>query len=67
MKGSNLHSVHPAFIALPAVIHLVCLSEGKELPCFQHFSSAKTSNKFLNAWGKIISTETLLDENMFVA
>ena len=55
------------FIALPAVIHLVCLSEGKELPWFQHFSSAKTSNKFLNAWGKIISTETLLDENMFVA
>ena len=55
------------FIALPAVIHLVCLSEGKELPWFQHFSSAKISNKFLNAWGKIISTETLLDENMFVA
>ena len=51
------------------MIHLVCLSEGKELPWFQHFSSAKTSNKFLNlnAWGKIISTETLLDENMFVA
>ena len=38
-----------------------------ELPWFQHFSSAKTSNKFLNAWGKIISTETLLDETMFVA
>ena len=55
------------FIALPAVIHLVCLPEGKELPWFQHFSSAKTSNKFLNAWEKIISTETLLDENMFVA
>ena len=53
------------FIALPAVIHLVCLSEGKELPRFQHFRS-KTSNKFLNAWGKIISAETLLDENMFV-
>ena len=49
------------------MIHLVCLSEGKELPWFQHFSSAKTSNKFLNAWGKIISTETLLDKNMFVA
>ena len=46
------------------MIHLVCLSEGKELPWFQHFSSAKTSNKFLNAWGKIISTETLLDENI---
>ena len=49
------------------MIHLVCLSEGKELPWFQHFSSATTSNKFLNAWGKIISTETLLDESMFVA
>ena len=48
------------------MIHLVCLSEGKELPRFQHFRSTKTSNKFLNAWGKIISTETLLDENMFV-
>ena len=51
------------FIALPAVIHLVRLSEGKELPPF----STKTSNKFLNAWGKIISAETLLDENMWVA
>ena len=49
------------------MIHLVCLSEGKELPWLQHFSSAKTSNKFLKACGKIISTETLLDENMFVA
>ena len=55
------------FIALPAVINLVCLSEGKELPRLQHFRSTKTSNKFLNAWGKIISEETLLDENMFVA
>ena len=45
------------------MIHLVCLSEGKELPWFQHFRSTKTSNKFLNAWGKIISAETLLDEN----
>ena len=49
------------------MIHLVCLSEGKELPRFQHFRSTKTSNEFLNAWGKIISAETLLDENMFVA
>ena len=49
------------------MIHLVCLSEGKELPRFQHFRSTKTSNKFLNAWGKIISEETLLDENMWVA
>ena len=55
------------FIALPAVIHLVCLSEGRELPRFQHFRSTKTSNKFLNARGKIISAETLLDENMSVA
>ena len=56
------------FIALPAVIHLVHLSEEKELPLFQHFRSTKTSNKFLNAWGKIlISAETLLDENIFVA
>ena len=44
------------------MIHLVCLSEGKELPRFQHFKSTKTSNKFLNAWGKTISAETLLDE-----
>ena len=49
------------------MIQLVCLFEGKELPPFQHFTSTKTSNKFLNAWGKIISAETLFDENMFVA
>ena len=49
------------------MIHLVRLSKGKELPRFQHFISTKTSNKFLNAWGKIISAETLLDENMWVA
>ena len=49
------------------MIHLVCLSEGKGLPQFQHFRSTKTSNKILSAWGKIISAETLLDENMFVA
>ena len=55
------------FIALLAVIHLVILSEGKELPRFQHFRSTKTSNKFLNALGKIISAEALLDENMWVA
>ena len=47
------------FIALPAVIHLVRLSEGKELPRFQNFRITKTSNKFLNAWGKIISAEAL--------
>ena len=29
------------------MIHLVRLSEGKELPRFQHFRSTKTSNKFL--------------------
>ena len=55
------------FIALPAVIHLVRLAVGKELPRFQHFRSTKTSNKFLNAWGEIISVETLLDENMLVS
>ena len=44
------------------MIHLVRLSEGKELPRFQHFRSSKASNKFLNAKGKVISTETLLDE-----
>ena len=49
------------------MIHLVRLSEGKELPRFQHFRSSKASNKLLNAWGKIISAETLLDEKMFVA
>ena len=49
------------------MIHLVRLYEGKELPSFQHFRSTKTSNKFLNAWRKIISAETLLDENMFAA
>ena len=49
------------------MIHLVRLSEGKELPRFQHFRSTKTLNKFLNAWGTIISAETLLDENMWVA
>ena len=69
MKGSYLRSDHPAFIALPAVIHLARLSEGKELPPFHHFRSTctKTSNTFLNAWGNIISAETLEDENMFVA
>ena len=49
------------------MIHLVRLSEGKELPRFQHFRCTKTANKFLNASGKIIGAETLLDENMFVA
>ena len=49
------------------MINLVRLSEEKELPRLQHFRSTKNSNKFLNAWGKIISAETLLDENMWVA
>ena len=49
------------------MIHLVRLSDRKGLPRFQHFRSTKTSNKFLNVWGKIISAETLLDENIFVA
>ena len=47
-------------------MHLVRLSKGKGLPRFQHFSSTKTSNKFLNARGKLISAETLLDENIFL-
>ena len=49
------------------MIHLVLLSEGKGLPRFQHFRSTKTSNKFLIALGKIISAETLLDEDILVA
>ena len=49
------------------MINLVRLSEGNELPQFQHLRSTKPSNKFLNAWGKIVSAETLFDENMFVA
>ena len=49
------------------MIHLVRLSGGKELPRLQHFRSTKTSNKFFNAWGKIISAETLIDENKWVA
>ena len=49
------------------MIHLVRLPEGEELPRFQHFRITKTSNKFLNAWGKRISAEPLLDENMLVA
>ena len=49
------------------MIHLVRLPEGRELPQFQHFRRTKTLNKFLNAWGKLIGAETLLDENIFVA
>ena len=49
------------------MIHLVRLSEEKELPPTQHFRGTMTSNKFLNAWGKMINAETLLDENMWVA
>ena len=49
------------------MIHQVGLSEGKELPRFQQYRNTKASNKFLNAWGKMISAETLLDESMFVA
>ena len=48
------------------MIHLARLSEGKELPPFQHLRSTKALNKFLNALGKIISAETLLDENMLL-
>ena len=67
MKGSKLHSVNPAFHCLTCCDTSNLISEGKELPRFQHFRSTKTSNKFLNVWGKIISAKTLLDENMFVA
>ena len=49
------------------MIHLVRLTKEKEIPRFQHFSSAKTSIKFLNAWGKTISAESLLGENVYVA
>ena len=67
MKGSNLRSVHPAFHCFTCCDTSSRLSEGKELPRFQHFRITNTSNKFLNAWGKIISAETLLGENIFVA
>ena len=48
-------------IALPAVINLAGLS------LFQHFRGTKTPYNFMNALGKIIYAETLLDEHMFVA
>ena len=50
----QLYMLHPLISALilPAVIHLVCLSEGKELPRFQRFRSTKTSNKFFECLGK---------------
>ena len=67
MKGFNLRSVYPAFHCFSCCDTSRCLSEGKDLPRFQHFRSTKTSNKFLNAWRKKIRAETLLDENMFVA
>ena len=41
------------------MIHLVRLSEGKELHLFQHIRSTKTSNKVLNALGKIISRDII--------
>ena len=34
------------------MIHLVCLSEGKELPRFQHFKSTKTSKLVFECLGK---------------
>ena len=49
------------------MINLPRLFEGKELPPFQHFRRTNTTYKFVNAWGKIISAETLLGENMFVS
>ena len=36
------------------MIHLVRLSEGKELPWFQHFRSTKTSNKHFIALPAVI-------------
>ena len=44
-------------VLLPAVINLARLSERKELPLFQHFRITKSSFKFLNAWGKMISVQ----------
>ena len=49
------------------MINLARLSEGKELPPFQHLRITKTLYKFMNAWGKIISVEALLGESMLVA
>ena len=53
------------------MIHLVRSSEGKKGKRYLGFSTSEVLRlqitKFLNAWGKIISAETLLDENMFVA
>ena len=49
------------------MIHLVRLSEGKELPGFQHFRSTKTSNKIFECLGKDNKCRALLDENMTVA
>ena len=54
-------------IALHAVINLARLSEVKELPLFQNFRSTVTPFKFFYAWGKILSTETLLGDDMSVA
>ena len=67
MKGSNLRSVNPAFHCFTCCDTSTRLSEGKELPPFRQFRSTMSSNKFLNTWGKTMSPETLLDENMFVA
>ena len=49
------------------MINLARLSEENELPLFQHFRSTKTSYKSVNDWGKVISANILLGENMFVA
>ena len=47
------------------MIHLVRLME--RVTSVAALQKYKDLNKFLNAWGKIISAETLLDENVFVA
>ena len=57
-----MRSVHPAFHCFTCCDTSSSFSEGEELPWFQHFRSTEASNKLLNAWGKIISAETLLDE-----
>ena len=67
MKGSKLRSVHPAFHCLTCCDTSSSFIRRERPTSVSALQKYKTSNKFLNAWGKIISAETLLDENMFVA
>ena len=62
-----LRSVHPAFHCFTCCDTSSSFIWRERVTSFQHFRSTKISNKFLNAWGKIISSETLLDVNMCVA